>query len=365
MLLAALTLALPIAAGAPAVAGPCASGPPIDPCVDLAYVASLELVGAAEVIPADGVIVLRGVFGGLSDAELFASVELTVTRDGQPVAGALERTEAEQVLVWRPDAAWVPGPHAVRAAVHNDLPVEPACGEAMFTAEFAVLVDVAPGVPISPPTLTGSARLQSTKLVALEHLACCEDAAPVKQTAPCNSTYLEWDDGACFAVDSRGYLELDLELAPAVSGPTAGQLLYRYVTDGAPGSADLALYPGTFAGAPVCLAVEALDMASGAVARGPEQCFGAEFAAELGLQPAPLPDSYHCPLQRCEVQGNTWDLERCTPLAVPVEDADAASTDGGCGCRGGTAGAPGLVVLLALRRRRSRAHGAGSSAPPR
>lgn len=362
-LLESLALACPIVTAEPGVAGPCAG---YDPCERLDFWSSLEVHNAAK-IPTDGVLVLRGVHRGGWDDHVLEHIDLGVTRDGQPIAGALERSSASGVLVWRPTAAWTAGAtYQLHAAVSN--PVEVAdtfCAPVNFELDADLIVDSEPGGVLAPPTFTGVEEQDFGRVVTLENLACCEGEVPESQASPCGPGYLAWETGACFTTVGIGYLAVDLTVTPPELGPVAGQLLSRSIVNGQPGFARLvptAAYLTTVsADKPMCITIEIEDLATHEVARGPERCFGEAVADELGPRPIELPEHYYCQLQRCELTDGAWDLERCTPLSVPVEAADEAEGDEdmaearGCGCDASSAAGLGLLVLPGLRRRR-RAH---------
>lgn len=359
-LLESLALAFPIATATPGNAAPC---PGYDPCENLDFWSSLAAHNAAA-IPGDGVLVLQGAHRGGWDDHVLEHIDLEVTLDGQPIAGALTRSAADGVLVWRPEAPWTPGaPYQLHANVTNAIDVS-GCAPASFEVAADLIVGAEPGGPIAAPTFTALEDHRFDPVVALENLACCEGEVPAPLVSGCSTTYLGWTPGACFAVTGVGTLRLDLTVTPAQSGPIVRQSLHRSIVDGQPLDADLAL-PGAvmrtlFASAPVCVAIEAQDLATDNVVRGPETCFGDAFADELGPRPTELPDSYHCQLQRCELTDGAWDLQRCTPLDIPVDpdsepegNAEEDTKDApACGCDTSTAAGLGLLVLPALRRRR-------------
>ena len=92
-LVAALALSFPI----PATELGC-PGYYYDPCEAAEFWTTLTPHNAAQ-IPSDGVLVLQGARHGTWDDGATATVELAVTLDGQPVAGALERSPMPGVLV--------------------------------------------------------------------------------------------------------------------------------------------------------------------------------------------------------------------------------------------------------------------------
>lgn len=368
------SLAFPVALVAlvPDVAGACPGY--YDPCDGLEGWAALGPVNAAK-IPTDGVLVLRGDRVGAGDP--FAGVVLEVTRDGQPIAGALETTASPDVLVWRPAEAWEPGAaYALTGAVSNPVGAD-ACLPAEIPLSAAIAVDTEPGAALAAPTLTAEPSFTLAAVLSLQTLACCEGAPPPTQGyGGCGGTYLDFDPAQCGATAGHGSFSLAITGQPATTGPAAAQILYTLqVDDGAQApTLDLA---ATLDGltAPVCVRFTAEDLATGATAEGAAQCFGDEFAGQLG--PQPVEPALDCPLEQCAVVNDaSWDPNMCQPFDPGGADSDTPTSgdsdpgsegsgsdtdpdqdgDKACACSDAPDAPPALLALAALlalpRRRR-------------
>jgi MYXO-CTERM domain-containing protein len=373
-LLAALMLAFPIVEPAADVAGPCPGYYEDDPCEEVEHWLALQPHNAAE-IPSDGVLVLRGEHRGPWDENVAPKVDVVVEHEFVPVPGTLELAPMEGVLVWRPDAPWIPGAtykfsatamYVDEAGLSCTLPMLGTGGELVVAGE--------PGAPLGPPMLAAAARVDFFQDISLTGLACCEGVAPMQFTNTCGDVQLSWDPTMCAPVSGTGSLRVDFTGEPAAKGPAAQQIVYTRKVDGA---ADLHQLEPTFSLIglqPYCVEFAALDLASGKITTSGERCFGDDVADLLGPQTIEPPDALTCPLQQCEVTESSWDLERCMPYGPqPGEaeaetagedtgedtgEADAAGEGGeaGCGCVVSSAGDTGLLALVGLlglaRRRR-------------
>lgn len=347
---------------------------------------SFAAVNAAK-IPTDGVLVLQGAYQGGWDDSALAGVEVAVTLDGQPIAGALERSSAFGVLVWRPQDPWQPGAtYQVHAAATQTVPTGYYCAPAELPWDGEAVIDVAPAGQLVAAELTGTPTVQVQPLVTLATLACCEGSAPSLYDGPCG-TYLNWDTEMCAPLVAQGRLVVDFKATPPVDGPAAQQLAYTLTRVG--GNSVSQLF-GEFTVSddePFCVDFEVEDLASGTVVASPQQCFGDDVADQLGPKDLAVPGTLTCALQQCVPTADGWDLEKCTPLdpeetpttSDALTDASGESGGGesdassgpdsdsgggetgekGCACATGVGGDAGLVVVLgavglARRRRRSR-----------
>lgn len=366
-----LTLAFPLVATALAPDDAEACPQPYS-CDDIPTWTGLELRNAAA-IPVDGVLVLAGRRHGPGDP--LANITLAVTRDGQPIAGALETTPHPHALVWRPGVPWQPGAtyHAEGAAENPG--AIPQCGaeHEEFGGDF--VIDSAPSAALTPPEFTGEAALTAAVDLSLESIACCVGAAaPTREPGYCYGYYVNYEPGTCGPTRSTGYFSLSIEGEPAAAGPVARSLVYSLKVDGQLQGTSLDPPKDTSAPeAPVCITVEALDLGTGDLAVSAQQCFGTEFAADLG--PQTMTPELGCPLEQCAVQGNTWNPDDCTPIesepppttsdtepgtsdtSTTAETDPGTDTDEGCACdEAGTSAPPALLLALPLlltRRRRT------------
>jgi MYXO-CTERM domain-containing protein len=401
-----LALAFPLVAAAlvPADADACPYY--MDPCsyaegwIDLAP-------RNADKIPTDGVLVLQGNFANVGSLD---DIDLEVTKDGQPIAGALETTVQAGVLVWRPTAPWEAGAtYQLAGVITNQLPVD-GCTPPEIPLAADILIDTVAGAPLVAAEFDGVTTLQQAATLSLETIACCEDATPPTQGfGGCGGYYLNFDPLECAPTAATGFFSLTIDGTPAADGPAARQIVYTLKIDGAPASSSLdpgAQFTSLFA--PVCISFDATDLASGAVTSSDEQCFGEDFVDELGPQPLDPAETLACTLEMCalSMDGMSWDTTMCHPFvpdpdtdsgtdstsadtssgsgdadsasselptsdadSTPTTDADSASSgasdtteqDGEKGCACATTAAPppaallALSALLALPRRRRRA----------
>jgi MYXO-CTERM domain-containing protein len=368
--LVALALAFPIlaAAAAPGAAQACAGY--YEPCQNYEFWQDLAPINATK-IPSDGVLVLQGNHQG-DDAASLPMIELMVTKDGQPIAGALEATSVHGVLVWRPADPWEAGAtYALAGTIANPSQAE-ACAALMVPIEGALNIDVAPGAALGTVEFSGETTVQSAPQVSLATLACCEGATPSEVYFGCGSG-VDWDPAECAPTQAHGYLSVQINGQPAATGPVAGQIVYTLKVDGSVYSTGLTPQFDVFTDAPFCAVIEAQDLASGAVDAGQKHCFGEAVAGQLGPQLLDPTEKLQCALEQCATDVGVWDPMMCTPYdpdAPTTSDSDGASgssgsdtagegdADKGCGCDVGPGGDAGLLALVGLvglvRRRRRR-----------
>lgn len=367
-----LTLAFPLLAPA-LIPGEAEACPYEVDCETVDSWSNLTLRNAAK-IPIDGALVLEGIRHGEGDPLVNLTIE--VTKDGQPIAGALETTPHRDALVWRPSAPWEPGASYLVDGTISNPGVHEYCGaeEDIFGGD--IFIDTVPSGSLAVPEFTGTAMQQSVSELTLDTIACCEGAdAPVLGPGYCGGYYLQFDEGTCGSTKATGFFTLDLQGSPVADGDFAANVIYITKHDGV--VVQTSFEPGSnYYGltTPVCVVVEALDLGTGAMTVSAEQCFGQEFVDDLG--PQDLVPDLDCPLEQCAVVGNTWDKTMCTPLG-PASDSDTPTSsdsdasaseassgsdtdpdqDGEKGCACNETGAPPALLLvtpllLAGRRRR-------------
>jgi MYXO-CTERM domain-containing protein len=365
--LQALALAFPIVITAlvPNDAEACA----YDPCTGQDFWHDIAAINAAK-IPADGVLVLQGAHQGGVDADWLAMIELTVTKDGQPVAGALEATSMHGLLIWRPSAPWVPGAtYQMSGELTNPDGGDYACAAATIPFAADLLIDAEPGAALGPVEFSATANTQSSPVVTLGTLVCCPGATPSESYGGCGGTYVNWDETACAPTSTHGYLTVEITGQPAAAGPVTSQVIYTLKVDGATHSVSQTPSFSVYGDKAFCAVVEAQELASGKVTMSEEQCFGEDMADVLGVHPQDPSKTLACSLQQCEIVNGVWDPMNCTPYDpenVPTtsdtmssSDADSGvSEDGekGCACQSAPANDAGLLALVAIvgltRRRR-------------
>jgi len=316
-----LTLAFPIVAGAlaPDSAEAC---PYVYDCESVPSWSTLTLRNAAK-IPIDGVLVLEGTRYGEGDP--LANLTIEVTKDGQPIAGAFETTPHRHALVWRPTEPWEPGAsYYVDGTISNPgANLYCAVEEDIFGGD--IFVDTVPAGALAVPEFTGTAYQFQALELELGSIACCVGAQPPELVPDyCGGYYMNFDPGTCGPTKSFGSFSLDLISAPVADEPTSLEVLYVVKFDGEVRSTSFTpsatIYPIT---EPACVTLEALDLGTGTMTVSAEQCFGQEFADELG--PQDLVPELGCPLEQCAVMDKTWDKTMCTPFG-PGSDSDTPTS---------------------------------------
>jgi MYXO-CTERM domain-containing protein len=310
----------------------------------------------ADQIPIDGVLVLQAPFRGPWDQTVVDRATVTVTEDAVPFPGTLELTALPGTMIWRPAAPWNPDVlHHFAADIAN--PGVPAqCADEMLTVEFDITVQPQSLGELIPPTLTGQEELIINPIISLETLACCPDVSPMLISGQCGSgDSVDFDPTQCAPLSAEGTLLVALQGSNAGLGPTAGQVFYELMVDGA--SYGQALVPQFNVGLqkPFCATLTARSLVSDASVTGPMACFGSDVADDLGVHAIEPPDSFTCSLRQCESNGQTWDLENCTPL--DPNHPNEPEPEKGCSCAadpsdGLAALALAGLVGLTLRRRR-------------
>lgn len=335
-----------------------------DPCEMVDFWSMLTPYNAQQ-IPSDGVLVLQGARHGAWDDTALASVDVEVTLAGQPVAGVLERSPLPGVVVWRPEAAWVPGEtYKLVGSVTNTSPDGVVCANPTVPIESDVVIAAEPAAPLGKPGLSGAPSVNLEPTISLETLACCDGAAPMVGAGGCGGTYVNFDPAMCAPISGTGHLLVEFTGTPAATGPAAQQILYTQRIAGTPPITSQDPSFAFISDVPFCAALEALDLASGAITTSSSLCFGDAVADQLGPQTIVAPETLTCALQQCEPLGDGWDLDKCEPVDPAVDPDSGTATGGedgdkGCGCNSGDDGpggaaALGVVVLLGLARRRRR-----------
>lgn len=314
----------------------------------------------ADQIPIDGVLVLQAQFHGTWAQTIADRATVTVTLDDVPVAGALELTPAPGLLVWRPSAAWTEGAtYHFNAAISNPgIPLE--CGMEVLAVDFDMTVGAAPSAELTPSTLTGTETINEVPILGLGSLVCCPGFAPTLYLDQCGgSETVQFDPAQCAPTQAEGTLLVDMTGTESATGATALQLYYELTIDGASYAIGLTPIFSVALQKPFCATVTTHDVASGDSVTGPIKCFGDDAAGALGTHAIAPPESFTCSLRTCEIDGNTWDLDACTPLDPNHPNEPEPDTGKGCDCTADDANAPAALVLagvlgLLLRRRRSR-----------
>jgi len=302
-----------------------------DPCYNTPGVDQIQGVNVAA-IPVDGVLVLQVTEQGFTPGEVAAGLDFTVTRDGQPIAGAVESDPAG-ILIWRPTAPLQPGAHVVHASFMNaDNEYGYDCGDLLVEADFTFEVVDEFVEPLGIPMFVGAGEVALVPTDSLEALACCDGAFPAMGDI-CGYAYGPyWDEGECAPTMAVGYLEVSGAIETLQDAATAGLLAYEFVADNLTTNGLSPTFNQRETG-PFCLKYNVRNLATGAVAEGEPVCFGDDVADELGprvIDPhEALAGQCSGPLYVCTVIEefpSRWDETDCRPLD-PVEETSGPTTD--------------------------------------
>jgi MYXO-CTERM domain-containing protein len=330
----------------------------------LAGVVELAPANTAEV-PTDGVVVLRAEHHGLGDPqELQDRTTLAVSRDGEPVAGALEATDFDGLLIWRPAAPLQPGAtYQASGSVDNPAGNPDECGPDELAIAFEFTAAAGPAAPLVPAELGAVETYFDEPVLSLTAVVCCDDAFPYDQVMCGESLGVSWSKGQCASTATRGHLRVQLTGKPGVDPATASQWVRVLRSDGEPVASGLAITYQRDLEAPTCLAIDQRSLATGEVAAGEPRCFGDEYVDRLGERPLDPAEALAgmcvTDLYTCEVDEGAWDPLLCKSWGVEAgADSDEPTAEpeptAGCACRGdGSAPplGPLVLALLALRRR--------------
>ncbi|WAS98882.1 hypothetical protein [Nannocystis punicea] len=350
----------------------------------------------AQAIPIDGVLLLRGAQSGDSpEEEWLDKIELTVTLDGQPIAGAVEAAGIRDVLLWRPAAPLEPGEYQAVGSLDNpayDFPFDYCSVD--LTLDFGFTVVAEPSAPLVPPLVESSTMVIVRETETLTSLVCCEGAVPYSYSFDCGGggEYVGWEDGFCAAHQGFGSLRVEVTVDTKLPPATSAMVKRELIIDGESQSAELLDAMAFGDSKPFCTTVLLTNLATGETATSEQTCHGSEpeIMAQLGdvaIDPGDeLLENCSEPAYTCEVaaSGDRWDLNKCAPWAPdeptggdPTEgpgsggDDTGDGTDGpasggqdglvehGCACDSRAPSPFGALLLLGLgllrpRRRRSR-----------
>jgi MYXO-CTERM domain-containing protein len=381
-----MSLAVPLAGAAllPDEAEACSPGQ----CTVVDLWTEIGPVNAAARIPIDGVLLLRAAHGGgAHEDELLSKLGLTVTSDGQPIAGALEATQVRNVLAWRPADPLVPGAvYKVVGQLDNTLEGEEYdyCADDLLPLDFEFIADDGPSAPLAAPEVAAAEEVALSEGDALADLVCCDDAFPAEYYYDCGGAgdHVNWSTGHCASLWGTGRLQVALTVESVVPPATAQMLSVQLVVDGEPREQQIATELTSRATQPFCTEIVLRNLATGESATSKQLCHGDAVAAQLGKQlldpAAELAAECAGAAYVCELveDGSSWDSTKCTPWPDEAAttgdpttgDATGGTTDGpatggeddglvdhGCSCDAGTRGsfeALGLFALGLLRRRR-------------
>lgn len=357
-----MLLALSLGALLPDEASACTP----DPCANTTAFVGLQRVGAdvGEVdVPIDGVLVMQAQsFGEMTQDALLAGLTLSVSRDGAPVAGAVEavyRQGLPGILLWRPAELLVPSvTYEVTGSFANPDGVPGECAAKQVEIGFDFTTAPGRALPLAAPQIWTTASYSESPIVDLDSLICCDGAIPSKQELCGIPQGISWSAGECVSATSRARLAVSLGVASILDNATAGQWGRALYQDGEEIQATLGQSFSRQLSAAACFTIEQFSLASGEVLVSEERCLGDDLTLPLGdLRNNPselLADLCADTPYICEVGEAGWVAERCIPW--PLGPAPAANEEAGCGCASGDPNASFALalLLLLLRRRQSR-----------
>ncbi len=319
-----------------------------DPCYESNRITDFTLTN--EQVKPDGVLVFRArhLANGLSLEDALAYVDVEVLGpDDVAVQGTLEAIASSAVL-WRPTAPLAPNAaHTVLVTVDNDalgLEHDPEwvndkdwCGPNIILEQTIASTSGA-FAPLQV-TVSESQEVDSTELRGLDTLVCCDGAIPREEYLCGDIPDLYWTEGFCTSNAQRGRLAATFDVEPPASfgDDQLDNLMLRLHTGTDVGTG----FPGDLtitrsAEEPFCSVVELINVATGDTVSSQEICVGDDVADQLGLLPldpsAALGQECSGAPYVCEVNGEEWDPERCSPWTTPGDDG--GDSDGGDGSDG-------------------------------
>ncbi len=328
-----LSLALPFAgvAAIPDDAEACS----IDGCYYVDAWSTFEPLNATA-IPVDGVLLLQGTgTGTMPDADWLATIDLTVTRDGQPVAGALETSNVDNLLIWRPAAPLEPGAtFTVTGTLDNpDMLEYYDCAPDILMIDFEFTSDMGPSAALVASGVGAEENVALNPSLGIDDLVCCDEAFPYEYYNDCGGGYggASWNLGFCTPLRGNGVLQVQLTVEHAMPESTSALVTRQIVIDGKPGTITRGDTLFASGGQPICTEVILRNLATGDNVTTPKQCHGDAVAAQLGPQnidpSSTLEEKCSSAAYVCERSENStsWDPKKCTPW--PPEEPTTSDTD--------------------------------------
>jgi hypothetical protein len=288
----------------------------------------------AAAIPIDGVLVLQA---ELHDkwVEPAGSIALEVTKNGEPVAGALESTPIHGVMVWRP-AQWLePGAtYQVHGTVHNP-PLDDCPDFPDIPLDFEFHADLGPAEPLPAvlPPQQAAETIEAEDFYHLGSMVCCDGAYPQTQWADCfEELGPGWSQGFCTPVSGTNWLKVQVSQEVPVGPATAGLLARQLLWDGG-------LLDGELDGPlehwhwdPFCAVVRVRNLATGETRFSDERCYGVDTpvgAYSIDVATATAAACVGVPYT-CALGGeeDLWDPAECWTwpdgAPIPAEDESTA-----------------------------------------
>jgi hypothetical protein len=138
------------------------------------------------------------------------------------VPGALELAEFPDLLVWRPAGPLTPGgAYEVAAILDNPGAAARLRRRRLAAGPVVHRRDDADRRPRAADARRRPPSYFDDPLLTLTGVVCCDDAYPFDQTM-CGVAYgLTWSRGHCTALETRGYLRVQLDAAPGADPASA------------------------------------------------------------------------------------------------------------------------------------------------
>lgn len=256
-----------------------------------------------------------------------AALEMVVTLDGVPVAGAFEAVGIDTVIGWRPAQAFEPArQYLATGSLHNAQPDDRCISEAV-PFEFEFSTGSGPMPPLVMPTVAVMEKLVPIGEQSLKNFVCCDGGFAFVASSTCGggSGQIAHDDGFCAPIESTGTLAvtLDVKVPGDGDGDVDVMLAAGLVVDGVPEPQQVIFASETLRAtrsAAFCTEIVLRNLATGATVMTPKQCHGAGVEAQLGPQML-TPNSpvlaehckgapYTCTTMQFEP---AWDPMQCAP----------------------------------------------------
>ncbi len=284
-----------------------------------------------------------------------AVLEIAVTLDGVPVAGAFETVGLPDVIAWRPAQPFEPQrQYLATGSAHNAMP-DDTCIPEEVPLEFEFSTGSGPMPPLMLPTVEVQEQLVSVGLQSLDNFVCCDGGFAFLAFRGCGGGggTISHDDGFCAPIQSTGTLAVALDVMLPNDGLAQTNLAAGLVVDGVPEPEQLIFGTSrtltTTRSAAFCTEVVVRNLATGATVTTPKQCHGAGVEAQLGPQML-TPDSPvlagNCKGEpyTCTTSETAWDPMQCVPWpdggttggGPTTSDTGSTDTGGGGTSSGGT-----------------------------
>ncbi len=306
-------------------------------CEDAVGWVHVEMLGT-DGIALDGMLLFE-VVGANAPEPSPAALEMAVTLDGMPVAGAFETVDLHGVIGWRPAQALEPErQYLATGSVHNTQPDE-TCINAEVPFEFEFSTGSGPMPALVLPAVEVQEQLVAVSKQTLGNFVCCDGGFAFQEGPLCGgggggNGEIAHNEGFCTSIESTGTLVVALDVIVPGDGSAAAMLATRLVVDGVPEAEELIFGSSrtlrSTRSAAFCTEVVVRNLTTGAAVTTPKQCHGAGVEAQLGPQML-TPDSpvlaanckgepYTCTTSQFEL---AWDPMQCVPWP------DGGTTGGG------------------------------------